>query len=45
MWNPAEMWGMPTALYYVSLVAPEIKKKQKQKQTKTVDYTGIVIIC
>ena len=34
VWNPAEMWGMPsqlfvpTAGYYVTLVAPKIKKKK-----------------
>ena len=42
VWNPAEMWGMlsqlfvPTAGYYVRLVAPKIKQNN--------NYTGIVII-
>ena len=34
VWDPAEMWGMhsqlfvPTAGYYVRLVAPRVKKKK-----------------
>ena len=41
VWNPAEMWGMPsklfvpTAGYYVRLAAPKIQIKK---------YTGIEII-
>ena len=41
VWSPAEMWGIPsqlfvpTAGYYVRLVAPKIKEKN--------NYTGIII--
>ena len=41
VWNPAEMWGMPsqlfvpTAGYYVTVVASKIK---------IINYTGIIII-